>query len=408
VLDDKPVLIPAPALEAVPVNVPDAIAPEEWTQAGATESNAIDNIHASLEGAVQAKAEAGKGNGWENEDIPVSPVIAGKRLFAMDAHGYVSAHPLEEISRQLWISEAVAHPDNDPVMGGGLAYADGRVFAVTGMGELAALAPETGKPLWQRKLGIPVRVSPKPYRDMLLVLTIDNQLFAIRRDNGKIVWSHRGATQTANFLNASVPAISGDEIVVPYSSGFLHALRGRTGQELWTESLSRPQRTSAEDTLSGIGGNPLVQGNIVFAISSNGSLMALHIPTGGRIWEQPISSNNSPWLAGQFLYVLTPDYKLVCLLARDGRIKWVTEIPRYEDEEDKEGQYFWSGPVMVDGLLALYGAHGELLTVNPESGQRLRQLKIPSGIETTPIYANGKTYAITRDAEILLLGGDRK
>ena len=89
---------------------------------------------------------------------------------------------------------------------------------------------------------------------------------------------------------------------------------------VWADSLLLPQRTRATGTFSGVDANPVVIGNAVFGVSSNGLLAANALNKGVRIWELPVSSMHTPWVSGAFLFLLSTDDQLLCISARDGRI----------------------------------------------------------------------------------------
>jgi outer membrane protein assembly factor BamB len=204
-------------------------------------------------------------------------------------------------------------------------------------------------------------------------------------------------------MNPVSPTVTGDTIIVPYESGELYALATPDGRELWDNSLSIGRKTQASAIFGGIGGDPVVDGEVVFAVSSGGMIAAYGIPLGQRLWEKPVASINTPWAAGDYLFVLTTDNTLVALLKYDGRIRWSTRLASFEDEDDKKRPIFWRGPVMVDGKLAVAGSHGEMVLVSAVDGSVQSTLEIPEGVTTAPVIAGGAMMFVTRDATLYTL-----
>ncbi|HAD25462.1 MAG TPA: pyrrolo-quinoline quinone, partial [Alphaproteobacteria bacterium] len=49
--------------------------------------------------------------------------------------------------------------------------------------------------------------------------THDNQLYVLAADDGRILWTHQGLVESAGVLGSAAPAVSGDTVVVPFTSG---------------------------------------------------------------------------------------------------------------------------------------------------------------------------------------------
>ena len=41
--------------------------------------------------------------------------------------------------------------------------------------------------------------------------------------------------------------------------------------------------------------------------------------SGERVWEQDIGSTHGPWVAGDYVYVVSNDDELICLARNDGQ-----------------------------------------------------------------------------------------
>ena len=110
-----------------------------------------------------------------------------------------------------------------------------------------------------------------------------------------------------------------------------------------------------------------------------------------------------PWAAGDFIYVVTNDSQLVCLLRHDGRIRWVTPLPRFVDPENQEGRIRWRGPVLAGDRLIVAGSHGEVLSVSPYDGKPLGFITLDDGAAVPPVVANNTLYLMTNDGELVVM-----
>lgn len=389
-----------PALASSEIPLPEPRAVSDWPQEGGNAGNHPG--HMAYDGKFEQvdSTSAGKGNDFEGVLVP-QPVVAGGRVFGMDAKGYVTAHDAKTLDTK-WTYKNLVDEDEADALGGGLAAEEGVLYAVTGRGMAAAIAADSGKEIWKQPVGIPLRSAPRLAGGVLYVLSVDNQLFALDAATGSTVWSHRGIAETASYLGLVTPAATEDVVIAPYSSGEIKALRAGSGEEAWGDSLNRSRRTSAASIFNGIDANPVVASGIVFAISNGGLIAATELATGRRGWEQEIVGTNAPILVGQHLYLLSGDSELVCLQARDGRIRWVKALPRFEDDA-KKIPYRWSGPLMLSGRLVVVGAHGVLKGFSPTDGSESFEKDIPDEVTTPPVLAGDTLYLMTQDARIVAL-----
>ncbi|MCH2548232.1 MAG: PQQ-binding-like beta-propeller repeat protein [Alphaproteobacteria bacterium] len=369
-----------------------------WPQRGSTASNAV--------GALQIKgfetrqsAEIGEGNGWSTV-LATAPVVAENVLYAMDALGYVSAHRADKLDKVLWMSDVPIANDDEEILGGGLAVAGSQLFIASGQGDIFSLNVNDGSQIWKRNIGSPMRSAPKIHMGVVYVATVDDQVFALDSATGNIVWQHRGLGERVGFLSAVSPAIGENIVVVAYSSGELYGLAADTGQEIWNDSLAVAHKTSATSVFTGFDGDPVVAGGMAFASSNNGVTAATHLLTGRRLWEQEVSAGDTPWLAGNFVFVLTEDAQIAAIYARDGRVKWVHKLKRFANPEKQLEPYSWYGPMMLNEQLAVFSGHGELVLLSPQDGAVIGTLEIPDPMSMAPIVADGTVFVVTGDAEI--------
>src|SRR5262249_53121179 len=120
-------------------------------------------------------------------------------------------------------------------------------------------------------------------------------------------------------------------------------------------------------------------------------------------WVRNVGGINTPWTAGDWVYVLTTDQQLLCLGRKDGKVKWIHQMPRWEDPEDKDDPIMWSGPVLVSDRLVLVSSNGHATSVSPYTGDELGSVDIPDGAYIAPIVANDTLYVLTNKAELIAL-----
>ncbi|MGB1089078.1 MAG: PQQ-binding-like beta-propeller repeat protein, partial [Alphaproteobacteria bacterium] len=123
--------------------------------------------------------------------------------------------------------------------------------------------------------------------------------------------------------------------------------------------------------------------------------------TGERVWTRSIASTQTPWVAGDYLFVVTVEAKMVCLNRADGRVRWVAELAQYEDPEDQEDPIVWSGPALGSNRLIAVSSHGKAVSVSPYTGEIKGQVDIREGSFIPPVIARRTLIILNDEGEMI-------
>ena len=379
--------------------LPPPVINPNWPQAGGLPNHAMH--HLKVADDLKQRWSTGIGSGSNSETRMMgSPVIADGIIYTLDSQTNVSAYNSKNGNR-LWEAALTPDEEDEGHMSGGIAYEAGKIFVTTGFNKVIALNAKDGTPLWNASLDAPMRTAPTVRGGRVFVLTVTNELQALDARDGKMLWSHTGIYENASLLGYASPAIDKGVVVVPYSSGELVALSVDKGRVLWQDSISAIRRTDAISGLAHIRGRPLIDRGRVFAISNSGMMASIDLRTGRRIWDNQIGGMESPWVAGDYIFVLTNDAEIAAVSRNDGRIFWVRSLPKFTDPEDQEGLIIWTGPILVSDRLIIAGSHGKVMAVSPYDGQILGMENMPDGITVPPVVANGQVLFLANDAELV-------
>jgi outer membrane protein assembly factor BamB len=389
-----------PRLAEVQVQLPAPAENADWPQAGGLPSHAMQ--HLSADGfAIAWRTSIGSGSGRSGR-ITASPIVADGRVYMLDAGTQLSAVDAKTGSR-LWSFDIEPEKESAGGAGGGVSYDRGRLYVGTGYAQVIALEAETGKEIWRQTLTAPIRSAPTAGSNRLFVVTVDNQIHALDLATGRRQWAHSGITETAGFYGGSSPALEGNIAIAAFSSGEIFALRTDNGRVLWADSLAGALRADPVSSLADIRGLPVVDRGQVFAASNAGRIVSIDLRSGGRIWDQNFGSLSTPWLAGDFIYLVSVDGELVCVTRRDGRIRWVTPMRRFRDEKAKRGRVVWTGPVLAGSRLFVANSEGEAMTVSPLTGEIETRIRLPGGVFVSPVVASRTTFVLTDNGDLVAL-----
>ncbi len=381
-----------PGLAAQGLVMPGAWQNEYWPQAGGYPNHSMQNLSLN-EGALKRVWQADIGEG-STEALPLTaqPVAVDGRVFTLDTDSRLSAFDAKT-GKTLWTKNVRKEKEEDPVIGGGIAYGGGALYVTNGYDELLAIKPADGKVFWRKRIGAPSRGAPTILDGRVFVSTIDNRLLALNAATGEKLWDYTGLAETTGIIGAASPA-AGHDIVIPvFSSGDVTALRVENGSIAWSDNLSGAARVGNLDSIADIKALPVIDKGLVIAISYSGRLVAIDERTGTRVWQREIGGSNTPWVAGNHLYVLSSDNELVALGRDTGTIRWVAKFPRMEEDST----VLLTGPVLAGGRLFVFGNQGRAYEISPDSGKVLGQWDSDASILISPIVAAGTLYTLSED-----------
>jgi outer membrane protein assembly factor BamB len=310
----------------------------------------------------------------------------------MDTLGAVRAFDART-GAQIWASQTPDVKGNEAALyGGGIAYDSGRIFATNGLGYVSALSDQTGGILWKVRPGGPLRGAPTVASGALYFISQDNQIYSLKEDDGSTNWSQAASLEIAGIFGAASPAVGQGTVVAGFSSGELNAYRYENGRQVWGDQLQRTSISTSVSSLTDIDADPVIDNGQVFAIGAGGRMVALDILSGQRMWELNVSGISTPWVAGDWVFVVTSEDKLLCIYRQNGHIRWINQLPQFLKPKSKKGDVDYSGPVLAGNRLIITGSNGEVIQVDPDTGNYQSQFTIGARISLPPVVAGSTLY----------------
>ena len=134
----------------------------------------------------------------------------------------------------------------------------------------------------------------------------------------------------------------------------------------------------------------------VYAVGQGGRMVALELATGQRVWEQNVAGISTPWIAGEWLFVVTDDARLICLSRSNGKARWIAQLPRFSNVKKQKGdQVTWFGPILAGGKLVLTNSQGAIVYASPTDGSVTTTVRAhKDGFSLAPVVANQTLYTV--------------
>jgi len=407
--------------------LPDAYINTDWPQMGGNSTHAAQRTAA--DGSLEKvwSRDIGKGSARKSR-VVASPIVAGDNIYVMDGNGGVRSYNAQSGERnweyKVKVQEkrktrrgrtGIIDTIRDPLsitdgsgkdkegVGGGIAFASGKIFVSSGLGLMVALDAETGTEVWRKRTRTPLHSAPTVSNGRAFAVSDDNELFAFNANTGEVIWTYQGIIESARMLTAPAPAVLEDVVIAPFSSGELVALRVQNGGVLWQDSLFSSGRLTPLASLNDIASGPVIVDGYVLATAQSGVISAFDLRTGQRIWTQPAGSLGFPIVAGDFVYTVTTNGEVACISKLDGSVVWIQKLQAYKNEKKRKKRIAWAGPVFAGDRLIVVSSRGKGLAIDPYSGAIMSEFKVGGDVFVSPIIANETLYVLTDKAKLLAL-----
>lgn len=387
-----------PALADVAVTLPAATVNESWAQPGGNAEKSLGHLALPIGGRPVWSAKIAGAS--KETRLAAAPVVAGGKLYVMGTDAQITAFDAATGAR-LWSVQFGEGGKNSAALFGGGVSVDGEfLYATNGLGDVGALNITNGAVVWKKRPGGPLRGSPTVANGNVYAMSQDNQLYALKASDGTVEWSEAAAVQLAGVFGVAAPAVAQGTVVAGFSSGDLNAYRYENGRTLWQDALSRTSINTSVGTLSDIDAAPVIDQGRVFAVGQGGRMVSLELVTGQRIWEINVAGISTPWVAGEWLFVVTDEAKLLCVARATGKVRWVTQLQRYRKEKSKNGPLTWSGPVLAGERLILASSEGDMVSVTATDGKVQSTTEIGAPVFLSPVVANSTLYILDNSGKL--------
>ena len=407
-LDPRAVLSPdGPAAEGgittanVALSLPPVRGNSDWPQRAGNALHASGNEAIGAGTARVFAVDIGAASDRRHR-ITADPIVAAGLVFTMDSGATVTATTTG--GGRVWSADLRPSGERDAsASGGGLAFEGNRVFATTGYGELVALDARTGGVAWRQKVDAPISGAPTVANGTVYVLGRDAGGWAVRANDGKVLWRVFGNDGMAGVMGVSAPAVSGTTVVIPQATGQLMAIDTRTGAQIWNADVAGARVGRSITLFRDMSGDPVIAGNTVYAGTSSGRTAAFDLTTGAMQWSAREGASSPVLAVGNSVFLVNDQAQLIRLDASNGARVWAQKLPYFTDQRVRKQSKVWNhyGPVLAGNKLYIASSDGYLRVFDPSSGALIGTAEIPGGAAAAPAVAGQTLYVVSHDGQLI-------
>lgn len=311
------------------------------------------------------------------------PLVVDGRLFLLSNTGYLTAYKADS-NKKLWsVYLRNSLPKGIHYNQGAISYNDGRVYIADSTRNLTVVKADSGVVLSQYKMPDIIKIQPVVYKDTIFVVTVGNELFALDRNTGGIIWHNEGIAETLSISRDIAPIVYDGKVIVSYSSGQLLCLDAKNGNIIWEVNLSGDSTTIPGFIPTSLESQPILDGSNIYLAGANGRMLKLNVSNGAIEWEKSISDIHSMSKSGNSIFVTTNAMQVAAINDKTGSVVWAVDLldksldnsKFFKSKKDKNPMVLLS-PIAVNDLLFVGASNGKLYKLSPYSGKILDVIKI--------------------------------
>ena len=390
-----------PAASAELAGLGEAVVNEDFTHAGV--SSAHDGGHLSLDLPLRRSWSAQVTDTDTQVVALAQPVVVNGKVFALGADATLSVFDLETGEQLAAVQVDDPEAGLFPGVAGGLGGNQSVVAVHAGRRTLTLIDAATHEVVWTVQHDQPLSGGPTLIADEGVVVTdIDGSSLAFRLADGVLAWQSAGLPADTVVLGSGSPAVRERAVIIAGIGGEVSANAVNDGGLLWADSLATLAPRTPLEELGDILADPVHDGEAIYVVSQSGLLGAYDPLTGILLWDQPISSVQTPWVAGDSLFVLTTNSHIVALRKADGAVRWHTDLPGSAElgRISATDVTRYVGPIVASGQVHVISASGRMYSFNADTGAQVTTTSVGGAMNVDPVIAQNTLVVLNRNGRL--------
>ena len=364
-----------------------------WEMSGLNLQNSLGNIYLSSIENRFLKKKIGK-NKFSISKVTTSPLFINGNIIFSDDTG--SIFSINENGNIKWKKNIYKKVYKKVYKNLSISLYKNNIFVADNIGLIYSISLDTGKLIWIKNHGVPIKSNIKIFNNKIVLINQDNRLLCLDVSTGSIIWDIRSITtfiKSQNFLGLAIS--KSNDIFMLSSSGDFLKINSNTGRIYW--SLNVIGSLSVYDSDFFKSSDIVINKNdVIFSASS--SIFSFNIDNGYINWDKKINSSNIPIINGNHIFVVTDNGYFLGMNRKSGQIIFSTNI--LKALKKKKQKTTISGFILGSGRIYATTLNGFLIVSSASSGKIEYFTKIADSITSPPIISNGSLYILTEESRI--------
>lgn len=328
----------------------------------------------------------GVGDGQGDGFYRLQPAISGEVIYAASADGEVVAVDRKR-GKTLW------EVDLDISLSGGVGVYNDVLLLGSSEGLVLKLDANTGEQLWTTMLTGEILSPPQANGKVVVAQTYNGKLQGLDFATGQLLWTYNSKVPVLTLRGTSVPIMENNRVYAGFASGRVLAFDAQTGSIVWDGRVAIPQGRSEIERIVDVDGTMELAGNELYAVSYQGSVVAIDIESGRKIWQQKASSFSGVSLGFGNVYAADEDGTLNAFMRNGEGVRWSQGALGYRQ---------LSRPTPIGSYVTVADFEGYLHVLSQVDGDFVGRVRVDSdGVRADMLSEDGILYVFANDGELV-------
>ena len=328
----------------------------------------------------------GVGDGQGDGFYRLQPAISGEVIYAASADGEVVAVDRKR-GKTLW------EVDLDLSLSGGVGVYKDVLLLGSSEGLVLKLDANTGEQLWTTMLTGEILSPPQANGKVVVAQTYNGKLQGLDFATGQLLWTYNSKVPVLTLRGTSVPIMENNRVYAGFASGRVLAFDAQTGSIVWDGRVAIPQGRSEIERIVDVDGTMELAGNELYAVSYQGSVVAIDVESGRKIWQQKASSFSGVSLGFGNVYAADEDGTLNAFMRNGEGVRWSQGALGYRQ---------LSRPTPVGSYVTVGDFEGYLHVLSQVDGDFVGRVRVDSdGVRADMLSEDGILYVFANDGELV-------
>ena len=328
----------------------------------------------------------GVGDGQGDGFYRLQPAISGEVIYAASADGEVVAVDRKR-GKTLW------EVDLDISLSGGVGVYKDVLLLGSSEGLVLKLDANTGEQLWTTMLTGEILSPPQANGKVVVAQTYNGKLQGLDFATGQLLWTYNSKVPVLTIRGTSVPIMENNRVYAGFANGRVLAFDAQTGSIVWDGRVAIPQGRSEIERIVDVDGTMELAGNELYAVSYQGSVVAIDVESGRKIWQQKASSFSGVSLGFGNVYAADEDGTLNAFMRNGEGVRWSQGALGYRQ---------LSRPTPVGSYVTVGDFEGYLHVLSQVDGDFVGRVRVDSdGVRADMLSEDGILYVFANDGELV-------
>ncbi len=365
-----------------------------WEMSGLNHQNLLGNIYLSSIDNIFLKKKIGK-NKMSLTKIMTQPLISENNILLSDDRGTIFS--INQSGNLNWKQNIYKKIYKKIYKNLTFSTYKKNIYIADNIGFIYSIDLDTGKPLWIRNHGIPLKSKIKIYDEKIFLINQDNRILCLNIKDGSKIWDIRTVSSFIKSQNLLSLAFSNDGyLIASNSAGDLLKVNSLNGDVVWSLSTLESTLEHATDFFKS---SDVVINNKNIIFSTQSLIFSYNLNNGYINWQQNVSSAATPIIDGKNIFLVTKNGYFIIINLGTGEIISSTYILKILKRKKQTTTIM--GFIMGSGKIYSVTFNGHLIVSSASSGKVESFKKIGGLITSAPIINNGKLYIYTKDSRII-------